>query len=61
MRPDFNRQEPLIGDREASVEKGELYDARSLHSRAPDEHPGGKRYKTQRMSIQGVVGETPRV
>jgi hypothetical protein len=39
MRPDFNRQEipdwrPVLALAEASVEKGELYDTRSLYSRA---------------------------
>jgi hypothetical protein len=39
MRPDFNREEipdwrPVLARAEASVEKSELYDARSLYSRA---------------------------
>ena len=39
MRPDFNRQEipdwrPVLALAEVSVEKGELYDARSLYARA---------------------------
>jgi hypothetical protein len=39
MRPDFNRQEipdwrPVLALAEASLEKGELYDARGLYSRA---------------------------
>jgi hypothetical protein len=39
MRPDFNQQEipdwrPVLSRAEASLERGELYDARSLYSRA---------------------------
>jgi hypothetical protein len=39
MRPDFNREEipdwrPVLARAEASLEKSELYDARSLYSRA---------------------------